>query len=121
MPDLTTPRLRWSLKILAILFTLTGAVALVLEQAFEKMLSTLLGCSTPAAATVLGVYFAGLSLGGLAYGRWIRPHNPHPVRTYAFLEGGIAICALLMYLLFDHLISLFVPVLALGLERFWLL
>jgi spermidine synthase len=106
---------------MAALFTLTGAVALLLEQAFEKMLSTLLGSSTPAAATVLGVYFAGLSLGGLAYGRWIRPRTGQPLRVYAVLEGGIGVWSLLMYRFFDELIPVFVPLLALGLDHFWLL
>jgi spermidine synthase len=115
------PRLRLRLKIIAVLFTLTGAVALLLEQAFEKMLSTLLGCSTPAAATVLGVYFAGLGLGGLAYGLLIRPHASQPILIYACLEGGIGLCALLMYLFFDDLIPVFVPLLSLGFNNFWLL
>jgi spermidine synthase len=121
MANPTQSRLRLNLQILAVLFTFTGAVALILEQAFEKMLSTLLGSSTPAAATVLSVYFAGLSLGGLAYGHLIRPYNRTPMRVYALLEGGIGVCALLMYLFFDNLISLFVPLLALGLQRIWVL
>ena len=115
------PRLRFRLRIIAVLFALTGAVALLLEQAFEKMLSTLLGCSTPAAATVLGVYFAGLSMGGMAYGHLIRPHASRPLRTYAWLEGGIGLCALLMYLFFDDLIPFFVPLLSLGINHSWLL
>ena len=121
MPQPSRQNLRFHLRIMAVLFTLTGAVALLLEQAFEKMLSTLLGSSTPAAATVLAVYFAGLTLGGLGYGRFIRPHASQPLRIYAGLEGCIGLWALLMYLFFDDLIPIFVPMLALGLNHFWLL
>ena len=121
MQRTSRPRLLVHLRMVAVLFALTGAVALLLEQAFEKMLSTLLGSSTPAAATVLGVYFAGLSLGGLAYGHLIRYRASRPLMIYAVLEGGVGLCALLMYLFFDDLIPVFVPLLALGLDHFWLL
>ena len=47
-----------AVAILGVLFTLTGATALLAEQAFEKLLSTLIGASTPAAATVLADYSA---------------------------------------------------------------
>ena len=41
-----------ALRPLGLLFAMTGCTALLSEQCFEKILSTLVGASTPAAATV---------------------------------------------------------------------
>jgi len=112
---------RSRLNVLAVLFTLTGGTALLAEQAFEKLLSTLVGASTPAAAMVLAIYFGGLTLGGILFGTCRRHTRAHPLRLYAALELGVGLWALLLYLAFDKLIPLFVPLLALGVDRFWLL
>jgi spermidine synthase len=113
--------IRESLVLLALLFTLTGATALLVEQVFEKLLSTLVGASTPAAATVLAVYFAGLTLGGILYARTLQGRIRRPLKVYALFEGIVAFWALFLYFAFDTLISFFTPFLALGHDRFWLL
>jgi spermidine synthase len=92
MPPLeSTTRLR--LTLVGALFVLTGAVALVAEQVFEKLLSTVVGASTPAGAIVLAVYFAGLTAGGLLYGPVIARLR-RPLRLYALLEGLVGLWAL---------------------------
>lgn len=108
-------------RVWGILFVCTGCTALLAEQSFEKLLSTLLGASTPAAATVLAVYFGGLTLGGILFARWGRSRPIQPIRLYALLELCVGLWAFLLYLTFDKLIPLFAPLLALGLDRFWLL
>jgi spermidine synthase len=100
-------------RLLAALFITTGATALLAEQAYEKLLETLVGTSTHAAATVLTIYFAGLTIGGFAY-RWWRRLNARPLVLYAAFEAGIGLWALLLYAGFEHLISIFVPLLRLG-------
>src|SRR5207249_8981214 len=100
------------LPLLACLFTVTGCTALLAEQAFEKLLSTLLGATTPAAATVLAVYFGGLTLGGLLYGPALRSLARNGFRRYALLEGAVTAWIVFLYLCFDGLIALFVPLLA---------
>ena len=112
---------RFRALILGVMFVLTGFTALLAEQSFEKLLGTLVGASTPAAATVLAVYFLGLMLGGMLYGPVLRPRSKNPIRTYAFLEAGIAVWALLLYLLHDELIAFFTPFLSLAQGSFWLL
>jgi len=104
------------LIVLASLFALTGGTALLAEQVFEKLLSTLLGASTPAAATVLAVYFGGLTAGGLLYGQVLRRRVRRPLKAYALLEGTVAVWALFLCLAFDRLIGVFAPFLALGNE-----
>ena len=84
------------------LFVLTGAVALVAEQVFEKLLSTVVGASTPAGAIVLAVYFTGLTLGGLLYPQAIARFR-RPLRLYALLEGFVGLWALLLALCFPWL------------------
>jgi len=105
--------------VLGVLFTFTGCTALLAEQAFERLLSTLIGASTPAAATVLAVYFGGLTLGGLLYGRLGRGGVRAPLRVYALLEGAVALWALVLTFAFDRLVVVFAPILALGVEHFW--
>src|SRR5688500_6167046 len=107
------------LAVLGVLFTLTGCTALLAEQAFEKLLSTLIGASTPAAAIVLAVYFSGLTVGGVLYGL-VPAIRQRPLKTYAALEAAVALWALFLWLTFDRLITVFVPFLAIGLESFWL-
>lgn len=94
----------------ALLFICTGASALIAEQAFEKLLEPLLGTTVHAAAAVLSIYFAGLTLGGWLY-RFLRRARPGPLRVYAFLELGVGVWALMLYLAFEQLTAAFLPLL----------
>jgi spermidine synthase len=105
------------LVLVALMFGTTGVTSLVGEQAFEKLLGTLLGTSTPAATIVLAVYFAGFTLGALLYAPFLRPRVGNPLRAYALLEGGVAVWALLLNVVFPALIGFFTPVLSLGREH----
>ena len=119
LPALAIPRgrLRARLVILGTLFVMTGCTGLLAEQAFEKLLGTLLGASTPAAAVVLSVYFLGLSLGAAGYARIFRGVRD-PLRVYAFLEGGVALWSLLLFLGFGWLVPAFAPLLRLAAGSF---
>jgi spermidine synthase len=99
----------------ALLFICTGASALIAEQAFEKLLEPLLGTTVHAAAAVLSIYFAGLTLGGWLY-RFLRHANP--LRIYAWLELGVGAWALLLYLAFEHLTAAFLPLLRTAADDF---
>ncbi len=100
-------------RILAALFITTGATALIAEQAYEKLLETLVGTSTHAAATVLTIYFAGLTIGGFSW-RWWRRLGARPLVLYAAFEAAIGLWALLLFAGLEHLIEIFVPMLRLG-------
>jgi spermidine synthase len=115
-----TLTLRQSLWFLSAMFVATGFTGLLAEQSFEKLLSGLLGASTPAAAVVLAVYFLGLTLGATAYVRWCR-HLENPIRLYAILELVVAVWSLLLLVGSQGLVILFIPLLKLGAGRFWLL
>jgi spermidine synthase len=85
---------------LLLLFWLSGAAALVYEVLWLKQLGRLFGVTAYASSTTLAVFFLGLSLGGLVWGRRAQRLN-NPLRTYAWLEVGIAASALLYFALFD--------------------
>jgi hypothetical protein len=57
---------------LHVLYCWSGFVGVLAEQVFEKLLSVVVGASTPSAATVLAVYFAG------SQPRWLRRFHPDP-------------------------------------------
>lgn len=83
-----------------VLFALSGFVGVLAEQIFEKMLSVVVGASTPAAATVLVVYFIGLSLGGY-FASWLIKRGVSSLPGYAAAEFGVALCCLSLVLFFD--------------------
>jgi predicted membrane-bound spermidine synthase len=114
------PKLKEILKIVGIMFVCTGCAGLLAEQCFEKMLTSLVGASTPAAAIVLSVYFLGLMLGALLYSRF-RDMRWKPLSVYALLEAGIGTWAILLLLSYQVMIVLFAPVLSLGANKLWIL
>lgn len=82
----------WRVRLLAAAVFCSGGIALVLEQIYEKYLSTLVGASRPAATIVLAVYFAGLALGA-----WLCPKQTAGApRRLAALELFIAAWAVLV-------------------------
>lgn len=83
-------------------FVITGACALVIEQVFEKILSTIVGSTSTSAALVLAVYFAGLA-GGAATYRLLAPRILRPLRFYAVMEFLVGAWALLAALNFPTL------------------
>jgi spermidine synthase len=112
--------LRDRLRVLGLLFITTGFAGLLAEQSFEKLLSTLLGATTPAAAVVLAVYFLGLTCGALLFSRW-RRWCEDPLRLYAWLEAGIAVWSLLLLVGSGPLTLALVPLLRLGAGDFLML
>lgn len=89
-----------------LLFVGSGLTALLAEQIFEKLLSTVVGASTPAATLVLATYFLGLALGGAVYARILAPRTGRPVRFYAWLEAGVGGWILLLALGGEELVEL---------------
>jgi predicted membrane-bound spermidine synthase len=80
-------------------FFLSGATSLVLEVAWSKVLSYLLGVDLYASATVVTAYMAGIGLGA-----YLSVRLPHPWRhsplTYALLQGIIGLFGVMSVPLF---------------------
>ncbi len=87
-----TPPIDRRVRLLTAAVFCSGGIALVLEQIYEKYLSTLVGSSRSAATIVLAVYFAGLALGA-----WLCPkQSAGAPRRLAALEIFIAAWAVLV-------------------------
>lgn len=85
---------------LYLLFCLSGFIGVLAEQVFEKLLSVVVGASTPAAAIVLAVYFLGLSIGGYLASLLVKRGVP-ALLGYASAELGVAFCCASLLLFFD--------------------
>ena len=79
---------RW---ILGSCFFASGATGLILQVAWSKELSYILGTTLYAVATVVAAFMAGLGIGSALASR-LAGRFTHPVRAYAFLQFGIGIC-----------------------------
>src|SRR5262249_39638841 len=81
-------------RILMVAFFLSGASGLIFQTVWVRMLTRYLGATTPAMATVLGVFMGGLALGSALGGR-LADRVRRPPLVYAGLEVGIAALGLL--------------------------
>src|ERR1041384_193797 len=79
---------RW---ILGACFFISGATSLILQVAWSKELSYILGTTLYAVATVVAAFMAGLGIGSAVAGRMAERFS-QPVRAYAYLQFGIGIC-----------------------------
>jgi spermidine synthase len=75
-----------------LLFAATGCACLIYEIVWLQMLQLVIGSSAMSLGILLGTFMGGMCLGSLALPRFIG--GRHPLRVYAFLEFGIALCAL---------------------------
>lgn len=78
------------LLIPALLLFVSGGAALVYQVLWVKQLSLVVGVEVFAVTTAISAFFAGLALGGLAFGRWA-DRLRRPVLLYAGLELLVAI------------------------------
>ena len=78
-----------------LMFVVSGAAGLVFEVALQRSLTRAFGVSALATSTVLAAWMAGLALGALLFGR-LADRSKAPLKLYAWLELGIALCAAVM-------------------------
>src|SRR5262245_33284049 len=77
--------------ILGACFVVSGATGLILQVAWSKELSYILGSTLYGSATVVAAFMAGLGIGSSLAGRFAE-RVTRPVRFYAFIQFGIAAC-----------------------------
>lgn len=81
------------------LFFLSGISGLIHESLWARYLGLLLGHAAYGQVLTLVVYMGGIGIGSALAGRWLsRLRNP--LRTYAFVEGGIALGGLFFHSIF---------------------
>ncbi|HNR22413.1 MAG TPA: fused MFS/spermidine synthase [Steroidobacteraceae bacterium] len=76
-------------------FALSGLAALVYQTAWTREFALVFGTSELAVATVLAAYMGGLALGAALVDRLL-PRIARPVLTYAVLELGIGLSAVVL-------------------------
>ncbi len=89
---LASPRL---LPLVLVLFVGSGCAALIYEIVWFQLLQLVIGSSAASLAVLLGTFMGGMCLGSLALPRFVSAKHS-PLRVYAALEFGIAICALVV-------------------------
>jgi spermidine synthase len=106
---------RFHLSATVVIFFVSGCAGLVYQVLWMKELGLLFGNTAHAAATTLAAFFLGLAAGGYVWGR-LAGRLRYPLKVYAGLELGIAVTALLYFLLlhayhavYTHLFDLFGP------------
>ncbi|MFC1688886.1 fused MFS/spermidine synthase [Pseudomonadota bacterium] len=89
-------------RLIILLFFASGALALMYEVVWARMMSQVFGSTALAVGTVLAAWMSGMALGAWRIGRHADNH-PNGMRLYAWLEIGIALTALAAHVLIDHL------------------
>jgi spermidine synthase len=85
---------RFHKRLIYLLFSLSGSCALVYEILWSKYLSLTFGNTMIAVSVVAATFMAGLALGSSLLGRY-SDRDSNLLKTYALLEIGIAVTALL--------------------------
>ena len=88
--------------LILLLFFVSGALALVYQVVWARMMTHVFGSTALAVGTVLAAFMSGLALGAWRFGKRADRH-PDCLRLYAFLEIGIAVAALASHLLLHQL------------------
>ena len=89
------------LKIIYLLFFLSGSTALIYEIIWIKEFTLIMGNTIYSSSTVLSAFMGGLALGSVVLGRYIDKSVRCPLKIYGVLELGIAAFAFI----FPHLLG----------------
>jgi spermidine synthase len=81
------------LPLLLLLFAASGCSALIYEIVWYQLLQLAIGSTTVSLGFLLATYMGGLCIGSIGLPR-LRIARQNPLRVYAFLELGIAVCGI---------------------------
>jgi spermidine synthase len=83
------------LPLLLVLFAGSGCSALIYEIVWYQLLQLVIGSSAISLGVLLATFMGGLCAGSLALPRLKWAQAQHPLRVYAKIEFGIALCGVL--------------------------
>jgi spermidine synthase len=89
------------ITLVLLLFFVSGAVGLVYEVVWSRMMMHVFGSTALAVGTVLAAFMSGLALGAWLIGK-LADRSSNCLRLYAVLEIGIALSALVSHLLLSR-------------------
>src|ERR1700683_1561394 len=81
---------------LLILFAGSGCSALIYEIVWYQLLQLVIGSTAISLGVLLATFMGGLCIGSVLLPRFVPPGLRHPLRIYAFVELGIALCGILV-------------------------
>src|SRR5271155_5193497 len=84
------------LPALLLLFAASGCSALIYEIVWYQLLQFVIGSTAVSLGVLLATFMGGLCIGSLLLPRIVPPGSRHPLRMYAFVELGIALCGILV-------------------------
>jgi len=97
---------RSTIVLAGLCFIFSGATGLIYEVLWARMLGLVFGATTLAVSTVLAAFMGGLALGSALAGR-LATSIERPLRTYGWLEVGVALYALLVPFMFRWVDNLY--------------
>jgi spermidine synthase len=92
MPNFNASRF---LPVLLLLFAGSGCSALIYEIVWYHLLQLAIGSTAVSLGVLLATFMGGLCIGSVGLPR-LKIAKQHPLKIYAFLELGIALCGLLV-------------------------
>lgn len=84
------------LPVLLVLFAGSGCSALIYEIVWYQLLQLVIGSTAISLGVLLATFMGGLCLGSLLLPRYLAQKRYHPLRVYAAIEAGIALCGVLV-------------------------
>ena len=84
------------LPALLLLFAASGCSALIYEIVWYQLLQLVIGSTAVSLGVLLATFMGGLCIGSVLLLRILPPGSRHPLRMYAFVELGIALCGILV-------------------------
>ncbi|HKP57879.1 MAG TPA: fused MFS/spermidine synthase [Polyangiales bacterium] len=92
----------WLVRGFYCVFTASGFAGLIYESVWSHYLKLVLGHAAYAQTFVLAIFMGGMALGAWAASRWTRGMRD-PLRTYAWIEAILALCALVFHRSFESI------------------
>ena len=84
-----------------LLFIGSGCAALIYEIVWYQSLELIVGSNAISMGVVLGTFMGGMCAGSLLLPGYVKP-DVHPLRVYATLEAGIAVCGLVILVVLPY-------------------
>ncbi len=100
---------------LLILFAGSGCSALIYEIVWYQLLQLVIGSTTVSLGVLLATFMGGLCIGSLWLPRYLAKHPMHPLRAYARIEVGIALCGILELIMIPLVDSIYASAVTHGL------
>ena len=87
------------LPLLLLLFAGSGCSALIYEIVWYQLLQLVIGSTAISLGVLLATFMGGLCLGSVSLPRILSARKEHPLRVYAKIELGIALCGVVVLFL----------------------